>query len=136
MSTIRDLAERLKSGGEYIVYPKAMGDVPVELPKMAKYDEDGEIVGYYSINELSRELGRLLTPLPFTDTGSLMFIRWSFDKKIVNDTSDEEATRKILGDADLNDITNESFEISELVGDEYGIFGSYEFKQLLKNKLQ
>ncbi len=129
------IKERLKHSYERIVYPATMGDMPIELAKMAKTDELGNIIGYYSINELSQSLGSLLVPMPFNQSGSLMWIRWSFDKRVSLDgVTDEQATRDLLIANGLTDmlVGKEATDIivGDLVGDEIGIFGTYEFEQI------
>ena len=129
------ITERLKNSYERIVYPTAMGDMPIELAKMAKTDELGNIIGCYSINELSQLLGDLLDPKEFNQSGSLMWIRWSFDKRVSLDgVTDEQATRDLLLANGLTDMLNgkeaTDIAIGDLVGDEFGIFGTYEFEQI------
>ena len=129
------ITERLKNSYERIVYPVAMGDMPIELAKMAKTDELGNTIGYYSINELSQLLGDLLKPMPFNRSGSLMWIRWSFDKRITIDgLKDEGSTRDLLLANGLTDMLagKEASDIvvGDLLGDEFGIFGTYEFEQI------
>ena len=129
------IAKRLKHSHERIVYPVGMGDMPIELAKMAKTDELGNIIGYYSINELSQLLGSLLVPMPFNQAGSLMWIRWSFDKRVsLEGATDEQATRDLLLSNGLTDmlVGKEATDIviGDLVGDEFGIFGTYEFEQV------
>ncbi len=135
MDNLQKIAERLKYSYERIVYPSAMGDVPIELEKLAKHDEDGNVVGHYSINEMSDALGSLLVPMKFNSSGTLMHIRWSFDKHITADgLTDEAATRKLLEDKGLvdmlKDATAEEIVIGELPDNSYGIFGSFEFKEI------
>ena len=129
------IKERLKNSYERIVYPTAMGDMPIELAKMAKTDELGNIIGYYSINELSQLLGSLLVPMPFNQSGSLMWIRWSFDKRVsLEGLTDEQATRDLLLANGLTDmlVGKEASDIviGNLIGDEFGVFGTYEFEQI------
>ena len=129
------IAKRLKYSHERIVYPAAMGDMPIKLAKMAKTDELGNIIGYYSINELSQLLGSLLVPMPFNQSGSLMWIRWSFDKRVSLDgVTDEQATRDLLLVNGLTDMLAgkeaSDIVIGDLLGDEFGIFGTYEFEQI------
>ena len=133
-----ELAERLKDSYERIVYPVAMGDMPIELEKMAIKDELGAIIGYYSINSLAQALGgKALVPKPFNQAGTLMHIRWAFDKRrSINGETDEEATRAILvlnGLVDMSDgIEAKDIVIGDLVGNEFGVFGSHEFKCIPK----
>jgi len=132
-----DLVQRLQDSYERIVYPTAMGDVPIVLEKMAQYDEGGMLVGYYSINALAAELGNLLVPTPFNASGTLMTIRWAFDKQTkAGEVSDEEATRALLKSYGLVDMMENKeasdIVIGDLVGNEFGLFGSYEFRQIPK----
>ena len=133
-----ELAERLKNSYERIVYPVAMGDMPIELEKMAMNDELGAITGYYSINSLAQALGgKVLVPKPFNKEGTLMHVRWSFDKgRLPNRQTDEEATIALLlanGLVDMSDgIEAKDIVIGDLVGNEFGVFGSHEFKQIPK----
>ena len=133
-----ELAERLKNSYERIVYPVAMGDMPIELEKMAILDESGTITGYYSINSLAQALGGdFLKPIPFNRSGTLMSTRWAFDKgRLPNRQTDEEATVALLianGLVDMSDgIEAKDIVIGDLVGNEFGVFGSHEFKQIPK----
>ena len=133
-----ELAERLKNSYERIVYPVAMGDMPIELEKMAIKDELGTITGYYSINSLAQSLGgKALVPKPFNQAGTLMHIRWSFDKgRLLDRQTDEEATIALLianGLVDMSDgIEAKDIVIGDLVGNEFGVFGSHEFKCIPK----
>jgi len=132
---MNELAERLKEGYERIIYPTAMGNMPVELEKMAKHDGEGNLIGSYSINELSQELGKLLVPIPFNKSGTLMSIRWSFDKRITAEgITDEQATRALFKRNSLVDMLDgkeaKDIVIGDLVGNEFGILGSFEFKQI------
>jgi len=129
------IAERLKNGYERIVYPVVMGDTPIELDKMAKYDEDNNLIGYLSINELAQELGNLLVPMRFNNSGTLMHIRWSFDKyEKVKGINDEKVLKQLMKDHNLVDILDsveaKDVIIGELSDNSFGVFGSYEYKQI------
>ena len=135
MLNLASIKARLTNAYERIVYPKAMGDMPIPLKKMIKYvDKDGNPTAYYSINELSRIFGNFFTPQKFTPDGSLMWVRWSFDKDLIGGVSDEEATKQLLLSYDLVDLLKDKeakdIDISTLKGNEFGIFGTYEFKQI------
>ena len=135
---LQAIYNRLENGHEYIIYPLAMGDEPIELSKTAKIDEDGNQVGYYTINELSAELPKgFLKPIPYIDD-RFMLIRWAFDKGVTIDGyTDESATIELLKSKGLADMREGKTLVSDidftaLNGDEFGIFGSHEIGQVPK----
>ena len=147
-----NLAERLQRGYTYIIYPCKvpvdakgntidMGDIPVELEKMAKYDEDGNIVGYYSINELSAELGKAFTPVQILDD-RFKLIHWAFDEGEDTDgTTDRGATIELLESKGLVNMRAgikevKDIDFTSLQGNEFGIFGSYEVIEVPKSIVQ
>jgi len=138
--SLKLIAERLKKSYSYIIYPAAMGDMPIELQKMAKYEDENDaelITGYYSINELSIALGDLFTPVPYIMDG-LMLIRWAFDEGVsAEGVDDRTATRDLLLSKGLTDMRAGIKEAKDipyetLVGAEFGIFGSYEIGDVQK----
>jgi hypothetical protein len=137
-SDLSEIYNRLLMGYDRIVYPVAMGDMPVELAGMAKTDEQGNIVGYYSINELSSELpSGFFVPVSFNNAGTLFSVRWAFDRSLnVDGVSDEQATKTLMLSKGLVDMLDgvkaEEVIIGNLVGNEFGIFGGYEFTKIPK----
>jgi len=130
---LADIAERLKRSYSRVVYPTAMGNMPVELDKFRIVDENNEIIGYYSINELHKLFGKQFKPIEFKQDKSLMSIRWSFDK--ADDHKDEKATRTLLfGTNGLADMVagKQAKDIvkGDLLGNEAGIFDSDEFSRI------
>jgi len=141
--SIKTLKRRLKNSYERIVYPSAMGDIPIELEKMAKYDADENIIGYYSINELSRELGGdFLKPMNFNKAKTLKHIRWSFDKEVtdIGVNIDEQATRELLLSKGLVNmragVKVKDLDIASMTGYEFGIFGTDEFGDIPTEKIK
>ena len=146
--TLSDLGKRLKRGYEYIIYPEMMGDMPVALEKMAKRDENGTVIGYYSINELSTALGKDFQPIEYlkdenrTDSNGsklrLMLIHWSFDKgKNADGVTDEQATIDLLLSKGLLNMREgvhfaKDINFTSLSGYEFGIFGSSEIADVPK----
>ena len=133
--TLSNLAERLHYSYSRIVYPVAMGDMPIQLEKMAIYNEDGNITGYYSINSLAQALGgSTLVPVPFGKKGLFSSVRWSFDK--ANNNADEKSTKSLMLSYGLVDMTAtmeaKDINVSALLGNEFGLFDIYEFGQIPK----
>ena len=143
-----NLAERLQRGYTYIIYPCKvptgvegetldMGDIPVELEKMAKVDEDGNIIGYYSINELSRELGKAFVPVQILDD-RFKLIHWAFDEgEDADGMTDKKATIELLESKGLVNMRAgikevKDIDFTSLQGNEFGIFGSYEVTEVPK----
>ncbi len=143
-----NLAERLQRGYTYIIYPCKvpvdakgntidMGDIPIELEKTTKYDEDGNITGYYSINELSAELGKAFVPVQILDD-RFKLIHWAFDEGVnAEGFTDKSATIDLLKSKGLVDMREgiqypKDIDYTSLVGNEFGIFGSYEILEVPK----
>lgn len=123
----------LSNSYDYVVIPKSVLEVPVELSKLAKLDENGVVTGHYSIGELSRTLGSLFVPIDIIDERFTAF-RWSFDR------NREEALvidyLKALGLVNMREKVGEldktvgELDYNTLNGNEFGIFSIIEFKQI------
>jgi len=144
-----NLVNRLKKGYEYIIYPEMMGDISIELLKMAKYDEEENIIVHYSINELSKELGKAFVPIEYLSNPNrvdveghplrFMLIHWSFDKGVTPEGyTDESATVETMKLKGLKDMREgvtfaKDIDYGNLTGYEFGIFGAYEIGDVPKN---
>lgn len=105
-----DIAERLKHSYDRIIAPVMMFDVPITLENMAIYkkDKDGnetdEIEGYYSINTLSKALGKQFQPVLWIDERFAMF-RWALDDELNEEgLTAKEAVKKLLEEKGLVNI--------------------------------
>ena len=126
------IQEELKEAYDYITVPKATLDTPIELKKMLK--EDGT---YYSINELSDELGEFFTPVDIIDDRFVAF-RWAIP------ANGEEALiityLKSKGLVDMRDngiedelnFTADEIDYTNLNGNECGVFRKFEMKHVPK----
>jgi len=139
---IGELVKRMVNGYDYIIYPAFMGNIPIELEKMSKYDIVGNQIGYYSLNELTLILEDLFVPVVWLidDTrvdanGNMLefnLIHWSFDKgKNSEGITDEQAIINLLVSKGLKDMRENTtlasdIDFTNLTGMEFGIFGSVE----------
>jgi len=126
------IQEELKEAYDYIIVPKETLDTPIELKKMLK--EDGT---YYSINELSDELGEMFTPVDRIDDRFATF-RWAIP------ANGEEALiityLKSKGLVDMRDngiedelnFTADEIDYTSLNGNECGVFRKFEMKHVPK----
>lgn len=123
----------LSNSYDYIVAPKAMMDTPIELSKLAKFNENNDIIGYFSINELVQTLGSLFVPIDIIDERFIGF-RWSFDRN-----REEQVTIDYLKTVGLVNMREQVGELDKKVdeidfttlnGNEFGIFSLLEFKQI------
>jgi hypothetical protein len=71
------IREILVEAYDYIIVPKTVMDSPIELSTMTKVDEDGNDIGYASINELCQAMGSLLAPIEVSELH--VAYRWSYD---------------------------------------------------------
>jgi len=151
MNDLDAIRKRLRRGFHLIIYPTKvpidtegnvvdMGDVPVELHKMAKHDELDRVVGYYGINELNRLLGKDFIPMNIFDD-RFKVIHWGFDEgEDAYGITDKEATSNLLkskGLIDMREDLKEAYDIdfSGLPPNAFGIFGTYEFEEHLSQYL-
>jgi len=125
-----DLRKELPDAYTYIVVPKAVLDVPIEMKKMLKEDNT-----YYTLNELEKELGDLFVLTNSIDDRFVKF-RWSIPM------NGEEAL--IIGylkskglvdmrDNGINDALNytvDEIDFNALNGNEFGVFNAHEIKHL------
>jgi hypothetical protein len=139
LSTLR---ERIKNGYDYIVYPNAMGDMPITLKKMEKIDATGKVIGHYSINELSTLFGDDFTPVQYINT-KFMLIHWSFDEiiDVTSGVSERQLTKDLLKSKGLVDMRvgypdAKSIDYGSLKGNEFGFFGAYEMRYVPKYVVQ
>jgi len=144
MNDLNEIKKRLTRGYHKIIYPRKvpldtggtldMGDVPVELEKMAIHAESGDITGYYSLNALSDALGKAFEPTAITDD-RFAVVHWGFDEGQNEDgTTDKTATANLLkshGLVDMREGIKEAKDIdfSNLPPHSFGIFGAYEFEK-------
>jgi hypothetical protein len=73
------IREHLENGFTYLIIPEQAMMLPIEMAKMQKEDEEGNSDGYYSLQELTQVLGKLLVPIKMLDDAHVA-IRWSFDE--------------------------------------------------------
>jgi hypothetical protein len=139
---LEKIRDRLKRGYDYIIYPSAMGDIPITLKKMEKCDQNGKVIGHYTINELSKLLGDDFNPEPYIMNG-LMMIHWSFDETVdpVTLKYERDSTRDLLLSKGLVDMRAgasvvKDIDFQSLNGNEFGIFGSYEILDVPKQRTE
>jgi len=124
------LRQELKDAYDYIVVPTSTLDVPVELPKMKKDEES-----YYSINELSKVLGKDFTPTAVIDDRFSKF-RWAIPRNgeealiVTYLLSKGLVNMRDNGIEDELDYTVDEIDFPSLQGNEFGVFSMYEIKQL------
>ena len=124
------IQEELKDAYDYIIVPKALLDTPVELEKMLK--EDGT---YYSINELSAELGSLFQPVDMIDDRFTAF-RWPIPANgeealiITYLKSKGLVDMRDNGIADQLNYTAEEIDYTALTGNECGVFRTFEMRHV------
>lgn len=129
---IEDIKNELKNAYDYIVVPASVINVEVELPKMEK--EDG---GYYSLQELSDELGDFFSYSEFVDDRFVKF-RWAIPRN-----GEEELIIGYLKEQGLVDMRDngidddlnyrvDEIDFTALNGDEFGIFSLFEIKEISK----
>lgn len=71
------IQEYIASAFTKLIVPKAMSSFPIEMPKLEKFDEEGNHIGYYSIDDLHQEFGSQYEPIDFGEHH--MIVRWAFD---------------------------------------------------------
>ena len=126
------MIEELKEAYDYIIVPKATLDTPIELVKMLK--EDGT---YYSINELSDELGDFFTPVATIDDRFMMF-RWPIPANgeealiITYLKSQGLVDMRDNGIADELNYTADEIDYTNLNGNECGVFRKFEMRYVPK----
>ena len=125
---IEQIKNELADAYDYFIVPKAVLDVPIGLEKMQR--EDGS---YYTLNELSKELGSLFTFVDVIDTRFVKF-RWAVP------ANGEEALiisyLKSKGLVDMRDngiddslnFTVNEIDFVNLKGNEFGFFKRFEMK--------
>jgi hypothetical protein len=125
----------LQDAYTYLVVPKAVLSVPIQMQKMQK--DDGT---YYSIEELSDELGNLFVPVDVIDDRFVKF-RWSIpmngEERLIIDYMKVQGLVNMRdnGIDDELDYTVDEIDFSSLNGNEFGIFSMEEIKQIpVKNK--
>jgi len=124
------LRQELKDAYDYIVVPTGTLDVPVELSKMNKGDGS-----YYSINELSKVLGKDFTPTAVIDDRFSKF-RWAIPRNgeealiVTYLLSKGLVNMRDNGIEDELDYTVNEIDFPSLQGNEFGVFSMYEIKQL------
>lgn len=130
--TLTQLKEELKDAYDYFIVPKAVLDTPIELEKMLR--EDG---AYYTLNELSNELGSFFTLTDAIDDRFVKF-RWA-----VPANGEEALIIGYLKDKGLVDMrdngiddslnyTVEEIDFTALNGNEFGFFKRFEMKSVPK----
>jgi len=71
------ILDYINNGFTKLIVPKAMSAIPIEMPKLEKFDEEGDSIGYYSIDDLHQKFGNQYTPIDFGEHH--MIVRWAFD---------------------------------------------------------
>jgi hypothetical protein len=125
----------LQDAYTYLVVPKAVLSVPIQMQKMQK--DDGT---YYSIEELSDELGNLFVPTDVIDDRFVKF-RWSIpmngEEQLIIDYMKVQGLVNMRDNEidDELDYTVDEIDFLSLNGNEFGIFSMEEIKQIpVKNK--
>jgi len=125
-----NLVEELKDAYTYVVVPKIVLNIPIELKKLLK--EDGS---YYTLNELEKDLGSLFVLTDVIDDRFVKF-RWSIplngeESLIIGYLKSKGLVdMRDNGIADSLNYTVEEIDFNNLNGNEFGMFNMYEIKQL------
>ncbi len=124
------LIDDLKDAYDYIVIPKAVLNVPIELPKLLK--DDGS---YYSIQELSDVLGAQFVLTDAIDDRFVKF-RWSIPRNgeesliVTYLKTNGLVDMRDNGIADALNYTVDEIDFTSLVGNEFGIFSMAEIRKV------
>ena len=103
-----EILDTLKDGYDYIIVPKHVMDLPIEFRTMELVDEDGNTTGYASINELSKQLGDLFSPVELAN--DYCGYRWCYNIGMRHESVEVfEAYLKAKGLVDIQDKTTGEF---------------------------
>lgn len=119
-----ELEQYFVNGFDFVVIPKAVMDVPIELSKMKREDDS-----YHTINTLSEVLGTLFVPTAIIDE-RFVVIHYGFDRN-----GEEQLFHTFLQSKGLVNMRGELQGVEEidfgvLNGNEYGIFSALEVQHV------
>lgn len=75
----QEVKDTLTQGYERLIIPKVVMGTPVALKNLELVDEEGESLGYATINNLSEIFGTYFVPIDIIDDRFTM-VRWAFEK--------------------------------------------------------
>ena len=135
----KNITQKTEYGYSYLIYDKALNDVPLEVAFMEHVDETGTGLGiYYSFASMHSELGDKFKPIPYINSGMLLVhLPFALGVNGSGDDDVKELSKEIkkLSGKDFRQGVKyvEDIDFSLIAPDSFGFFDAYEITLVPKS---